>query len=317
LDNAKLDLERYKGAIANDAIPKQQLDTQVALVAQYAATIKQDAANVDAAKLNLTYSKIISPITGVVGLRLVDPGNIVHAADTGGMIVVAQLQPIVVLFTIPEDSLPEVVQKLRKGEHLPVDAFSRDNSKKLASGTLITLDNQINNTTGTAQLKAVFNNEDNALFPQQFVNIRLLEDTLGNQLVVPNVAVQNGQQGTFVYVVDDDSKVHLKTVKVGITTETLSDILGGLADGDRVVVDGTDRLIDGAQVRVRKAGELDSPASVEAIGNDTGGSGSGEVKKDDFKKGGGKGKGKFKKGDGSFKKDQDGKGAPGSGGVSQ
>jgi multidrug efflux system membrane fusion protein len=313
LDNAKLDLERYKGAIANDAIPKQQLDTQVALVAQYAATIKQDSANVDSAKLNLSYSKITSPITGVVGLRLVDPGNIVHAADANGMIVVAQLQPIVVLFTIPEDSLPQVVQKLRKGEHLPVDAYSRDNSKKLASGTLITLDNQINNTTGTAQLKAVFNNEDNALFPQQFVNIRLLVDTLGNQLVVPNVAVQNGQQGTFVYVVDDDSKVHLKIVKVGITTETVSDILSGLADGDRVVVDGTDRLIDGAQVRVRKAGELDNPAGVDASGNDaSGGSGPGGGRKGGFK-----GKGNFKKGDGSFKKGQGGDGGPGSGGVSQ
>ena len=186
------------------------------------------------------------PITGVVGLRLVDPGNIVHAADTNGMIVITQLQPIAVLFTIPEDSLPQVTQKLRAGAHLPADAYNRDNSKKLASGTLMTLDNQIDNTTGTSKLKAVFDNKDNALFPQQFVNIRLLVDTLTNQLVVPNVAVQNGQQGTFVYVVDDDSKVHLKTVQVGITTETSADILSGLSDGDRVVVDGTDRLIEGA-----------------------------------------------------------------------
>ena len=142
----------------------------------------------------------------MVGLRLVDPGNIVHASDANGMIVITQLQPITVLFTIPEDSLPQVMQKLRAGAHLPVDAYNRDNSKKLASGMLVTLDNQIDSTTGTSKLKAVFDNKDNALFPQQFVNIRLLVDTLGNQLVVPNVAVQNGQQGTFVYVVDEDSK---------------------------------------------------------------------------------------------------------------
>ena len=222
LANAKVDLDRYKLLVKTDAIPSQQLDTQVALVAQYEATIKQDQANIDNAKLQLTYSKITAPITGVVGLRLVDPGNIVHASDANGMIMITQLQPIAVLFTIPEDSLPQVTQKLRAGAHLPADAYNRDNSKKLASGMLVTLDNQIDNTTGTSKLKAVFDNKDNALFPQQFVNIRLLVDTLTNQLVVPNVAVQNGQQGTFVYVVDDDSRVHLKTVQVGITTDDLS-----------------------------------------------------------------------------------------------
>jgi len=257
--NSKVDLDRYKLLVKTDAIPSQQLDTQVALVAQYEGTIKQDLANIENAKLQLVYAKITAPITGVVGLRLVDPGNIVHAADTTGMITITQLQPIAVLFTIPEDSLPEVTQKLRAGAHLPADAWNRDNSKKLASGTLVTLDNQIDNTTGTSKLKAVFPNEDNGLFPQQFVNIRLLVDTLTNQLVVPNVAVQNGQQGTFVYVVDNDSRVHLKPVKVGITTETSADILSGIADGDRVVVDGTDRLIEGAVVRVRKAGELENP----------------------------------------------------------
>jgi multidrug efflux system membrane fusion protein len=297
LDNAKLDLERYKGAIATDAIPKQQLDTQAALVAQYAATIKQDTANVDSAKLNLTYAKVIAPITGVVGLRLVDPGNIVHASDSNGMIVITQLQPITVQFTIPEDSLPQVTQKLRAGIHLSLDAYNRDNSKKLASGMLTTLDNQIDSTTGTSKLKAVFDNADNTLFPQQFVNIRLLVDTLGNQLVVPNVAVQNGQQGTFVYVVDEDSKVHLKPVQVGITTETSAQIVNGLTDGDRVVVDGTDRLIEGAEVRVRKAGEMENaPGSDAAAG---GGNAKGGFKKGD---------GSFKKGDGSFKKGEGKKG---------
>ena len=271
LNNAKLDLERYKGAIANDAIPKQQLDTQTALVAQYEATIKQDMANVDNAKLQLVYAHITAPITGVVGLRQVDPGNIVHASDANGMMVITQLQPIAVLFTVPEDSLPQVTQKLRAGAHLTVEAWNRDNSKKLATGVLLTLDNQIDNTTGTSQMKAVFDNKDNALFPQQFVNIRLLVDTLGNQLVVPNVAVQNGQQGTFVYVVGRRFQGPSEDRKDERRNRVITDIVSGLSDGERVVVDGTDRLIDGAQVRVRKAGELDNPPGVDATGNDPGG----------------------------------------------
>jgi len=272
LDNARVDVERYTRLLATDAIPKQQLDTQKALVSEYEATLKQDAANINNAKLQLVYSKVTAPITGVVGLRLVDPGNIVHASDNSGMVVITQLQPISVLFTIPEDSLPQVTQKLRAGAHLTVDAYNRDNSKKLASGTLVSVDNQIDNTTGTSKLKAVFDNKDNALFPQQFVNVHLLVDSLTDQLVVPNVAVQNGQQGTFVYVVDDDSKVHLKPVRVGITTDTSADILDGITDGDRVVVDGTDRLIEGAQVRVRKAGELDNPPGNDGRSGGRGGS---------------------------------------------
>jgi multidrug efflux system membrane fusion protein len=289
LANAKVDLERYKQLVKTDAIPIQQLDTQNALVAQYEATDKQDQANIENAKLQLVYSKVTAPITGVVGLRIVDPGNIVHATDANGMITITQLQPIAVLFTIPEDSLPAVTQKLRAGAHLPADAYNRDMTKKLASGMLATFDNQIDNTTGTSKLKAVFNNTDNALFPQQFVNIQLLVDTLTNQLVVPNVAVQNGQQGTFVYVVDDDSRVHLKTVQVGITTETSADILGGISDGDRVVVDGTDRLVEGAAVRVRKAGEMENPPGYDAGGRGgRGGRGGSKNGGGDFKKGGGK-----------------------------
>ena len=297
LSNAKLDVARYTQLLATEAIPKQQLDTQVALVAQDEATVQQDTANIDNARLQLTYAQVTAPISGVVGLRLVDPGNIVHASDATGMVVITQLQPIAVLFTIPEDSLPPVTQKLRAGAHLTVEAYNRDNSKKLATGTLVTVDNQIDNTTGTSKLKAVFDNTDRALFPQQFVNIRLLVDTLGNQLVVPNVAVQNGQQGTFVYVVDQDSKVHLKPVQVGITTETTSQILGGLTDMDRVVVDGTDRLIEGAVVRVRKAGELENPPGFDPT---AGGGGGGR---------GGRGKGGRggKRGDGgNFKKGQGG-----------
>jgi multidrug efflux system membrane fusion protein len=258
LSEAEIDLDRYKAAFAKNAIAKQQLDDQEQIVAQDEGTVKQDQANVDNAKLQLTYAKVVAPITGVLGLRLVDPGNIIHASDTTGMIVITQLQPISVLFTIPEDSLPQVTQKLRNHVKLTADAYNRDNSQKIASGKLLTLDNEIDNTTGTSKLKAVFDNKDNALFPQQFVNIRLLVDTLPNQLVVPSVAVQNGQQGTFVYTVDQNSKVHLQPVQVGITSDTTADILSGLKDSDRVVVDGTDRLVDGATVRVRRPGD-DNP----------------------------------------------------------
>lgn len=256
LTDSKLDLDRYQKLFNEGVIPRQQLDSQIALVGGYEGTIKQDMANIENAKLNLVYAKITAPITGIAGLRQVDPGNIIHAADTTGIVVITQLQPIAVLFTIPEDSLPDVAKKLRAGIHLPADAYNRDNSKKLASGTVLTLDNQINNTTGTSTLKAVFDNKDNALFPQQFVNVRVLVDTLKDQLIAPNVAIQNGQQGTFVYVVDDQSKVHIRPVQVGITTETSADILSGLSEGERVVVAGTDRLTDGAQVRVRRPGEL-------------------------------------------------------------
>lgn len=285
LTNARRDLERYKQLVATDAIPSQQLDTQTSLVAQDEATVKQDEANIENAKLQLVYSKIPAPITGVVGLRLVDPGNIVHAGDATGMITITQLQPIAVLFTVPEDNVPAVMQKLRAGIHLPVDAYNRDNSKKLASGTLMTPDNQIDNTTGTVKLKAVFDNKDNALFPQQFVNIQLLVNTLTNQLVVPNVAVQNGQQGTFVYVVDDESRVHLRPVTVGVTTADQADILSGITDGEQVVIDGTDRLIDNAVVRVRKPGELENPPDYDPTAAGGGRGGRGGSKKGDGKSG--------------------------------
>ncbi len=258
LANAKVDLARYQQLVKTDAIPSQQLDTQVAYVAQYEAIVKQDQANIDNQNLNLTYCKITAPITGMLGLRLVDPGNIVHAADVGGMVTISQLQPISVVFTIPEDNVPQVVQKLRAGEHLPVEAYNRDNTKKLASGTVMTIDSVIDATTGTSKLKAVFENKDNALFPQQFVNMNVLVDTLTNQLVVPNVAIQNGQQGAFVYVVDDQSKVHLRTVQTGVNNATSTDILNGLSEGDRVVIDGTDRLVEGGSVRVRKPGEMEN-----------------------------------------------------------
>jgi membrane fusion protein, multidrug efflux system len=290
LNNAKLDLARYKELVKTNAIPTQTLDTQTALVAQFEATTKQDQANIENANLQLTYAKVTAPITGVLGLRLVDPGNIVRAADANGMITITQLQPISVLFTIPEDDLPQVTRKLRAGIKLPVEAFNRDQSKKLASGMLVTLDNQIDSSTGTSKMKAVFDNKDFGLFPQQMVNISLRVDTLDNQLVVPTAAVQNGQQGTFVYLVDEDSRVHLKTVQVGITTADSADILGGISEGDRVVVDGTDRLLEGAAVRVRKPGEMENPPGYDpSAGGRKGGRGG---------RGGKKGDGQGRKGDG-------------------
>lgn len=279
LASAKIEQDRDKLLMQKGLIPSQQFDLQAATVAQYEATLKQDQANINNAKLQLVYSKVTAPITGVLGLRLVDPGNIVHANDQNGMVTITQLQPISVLFTIPEDSLPQVVQKLRAGAHLPVDAYNRDNSQKLASGKVVSLDNQIDNTTGTSKLKAVFDNANNALFPQQFVNIRLLVETLTDQIVVPNVAVQNGQQGTFIYVVDEESEVHLKPVRVGITTDTSSSILSGISDGDSVVIDGADRLVEGSVVRVRKPGELDNPPE-EATGGRRGRGGAGGKKGD-------------------------------------
>ncbi|HEX7794617.1 MAG TPA: MdtA/MuxA family multidrug efflux RND transporter periplasmic adaptor subunit [Vicinamibacterales bacterium] len=275
LVNARLDVERYNHLFERQLIPSQQVDTQAALVEQYQATIKQDEANIENAKLQLVYSKVTAPIDGIAGLRLVDPGNIVHAADATGMVVLTQLQPISVLFTIPEDSLPEIRRKLRDGNRLRVEAYSRDDSRKLASGALATVDNEIDSSTGTSKLKAVFDNADNALFPQQFVNIHLLVDSLKNQLALPNVAVQNGQNGTFVYVVDDQSRVHLRPVHVGVTTATTADILNGISDGDRVVIDGTDRLVEGATVRVRSGAPDGSAPDGSAPGGVTPGRGRG------------------------------------------
>jgi multidrug efflux system membrane fusion protein len=256
LANAKIDLDRYKTLLAQDAVPKQQLDTQVSMVAQLEGTVKQDSATINNAKLQLTYAKVTAPISGRVGLRLVDPGNIIRAADAGGMLVITQLQPISVLFTIPEDSLQPVLAKLNRGVRLPVEAWNRDNSKKIANGTLVTADNQIDQTTGTSRLKAVFENKDSALFPNQFVNMRLLVDTQQNRIVVQSVAVQHGQQGPFVFVVGDDSKVIITPVQTGIVLDNdTTAILSGLEDGTPVVVDGTDRLQNGSQVRIRKPGD--------------------------------------------------------------
>jgi multidrug efflux system membrane fusion protein len=262
LTDARLDLDRYKALLAQDAIPKQQLDTQIATVGQAEGNVKTDVANIDNAKLQITYANIISPISGRIGLRLVDPGNIVHAADATGLFVITQLQPIAVFFTIPEDNVPQVMRKLRAGVKLSVDAFNRDNSQKLASGYLETVDNQIDPTTGTSKLKAVFPNTDNALFPNQFVNVRLLVDQKANEIVIPSVGIQHGQQGPFVFLAVDDtnggggSTVKIQNVVPDIVLDNdTTSIASGLNDDDPVVVDGTDRLQNGSAIRVRRPGE--------------------------------------------------------------
>ncbi|MFI5361745.1 MAG: MdtA/MuxA family multidrug efflux RND transporter periplasmic adaptor subunit [Elusimicrobiota bacterium] len=253
LTNAKLDLARYKDLIASDAIPKQQLDTQAALVAQDEGTVKNDTALVDAAKLQLDYSRITAPISGRIGLRQTDPGNIVHANDANGILVLTQLHPIAVVFTLPEDNLPAVMHKVSAGAKLPVIAYNRDKSQKLAEGYLQTVDNQIDPGTGTSKLKAVFSNNENSLFPNQFVNVRMLLDVKKSQVIIPTVAIQRGSSGSFVYTVKDDGTVEARQVKVGVVEGTDSSIDSGLAAGESVVVDGADSLQPGSKVAVAGA----------------------------------------------------------------
>ena len=251
--NAKLDLARYKDLIASDAIPKQQLDTQAALVAQDEGTVKNDQALVESAKLQLDYSRITSPISGRIGLRQVDPGNIVHAADANGILVITQLHPIAVVFTLPEDNLPAVMRRVTAGARLPVIAYNRDKSQKLADGFLQTVDNQIDPGTGTSKLKAVFDNKENSLFPNQFVNVRLLLETKHNQVIVPSVALQRGAQGSFVYVAKADGTVEARPVTAGVIVGTDSAIDSGLKVGESVVVDGADALQPGAKISITGA----------------------------------------------------------------
>ena len=251
LANARLDLQRYQTLLVQDAIPRQQLDTQKSTVAQYEGAVKQDQAAIDTAKLQITYARITAPISGRIGLRLVDPGNIVHASDTNGLLVITQLQPIAVLFTVPEDDVPPVARKLRAGIHLPVQAFNRDRSKKVAEGQLLTMDNQIDPQTGTSRMKAMFENRDSSLIPNQFVNVRLLVETRHKQVLIPAVAIQRGQQGTFVYVVNADQTVAVRPIQVSLTEGEQSAISSGLKPGETVVTDATDRLQAGVKVRTR------------------------------------------------------------------
>ncbi|MBY4895472.1 MdtA/MuxA family multidrug efflux RND transporter periplasmic adaptor subunit [Cupriavidus sp. AU9028] len=248
LQNARLDQQRYRTLLEQDSIAKQQVDTQDALVRQYEGVVKTDQANVDTARLELSYTRIKAPVSGRIGLRQVDAGNIVNTGDTNGIALITQVQPIAVLFSIPEDSLPSVLRQLNAGNTLPVQAWDRQARNKLADGALLTTDNQIDTTTGTVRLKAVFRNDDGMLFPNQFVNVRMRVDTLKNATVVPVAALQRGQQGNFVYVVDQDNKVRVQTVTLGPSDGQHTAILQGVRPGQRVVVDGADRLREGMTV---------------------------------------------------------------------
>jgi membrane fusion protein, multidrug efflux system len=254
LHNAQVDLQRYQVLYAQDSIAKQQLDTQAATVAQVRATIQSDQAQIESAKLNLTYSRVTAPTGGRVGLRQVDVGNIVHAGDANGIVVITQLQPIDVLFTIPADHLPQVLPQVHSGKVLAVDAYDRELKRKLAAGKLLAVDNQVDPTTGTVRLKAQFPNADEALFPDQFVNARLLVNVLRGAVTVPTAAIQRSPQSTYVYVVKPDHTVENRNVAVELTEGDDAVIQSGVAAGDLVIVDGVDKLRPGMKVDVTMAG---------------------------------------------------------------
>jgi membrane fusion protein, multidrug efflux system len=248
LKNARLDLERYRVLVAQDSIPRQQLDTQVATVNQIEATLKTDQAQIESARLNLTYSRIVAPLAGRVGLRLVDVGNMVHASDANGLVVITQVDPIAVVFTIPGDQLAPVIAKQHGGQRLPVDAWDRELQKKLATGALEAVDNQIDEATGTVRLKAIFSNADHSLFPNQFVNARMLLDTLPHVVIVPTAGLQHSPQGTYVWVVGPDSTVQMRNVDVLHAEGDRTALRQGLSAGDVVVTEGVDNLQPGTKV---------------------------------------------------------------------
>jgi membrane fusion protein, multidrug efflux system len=252
--DAEVNLERFKLLFKEGVIPQQQLDTQAALVGQFDGAITSDQSQIDNAKLQLTYSRITAPISGRIGLRLVDVGNIVHATDANGLLVITQLQPISVIFSLPQDQLPEVNAKLRSGVQLVVDAYDRDDTAKIASGKLLTIDNQIDPTTGTYKLKSIFANTDNALFPNQFVNTHLLVDIKHNLVIVPTSAIQRGPQGTYVYAAGPDNTAKIKVVTIAQTTGDNVGLSAGLNSGDAVVIDGQDKLQDGTKINPSPAG---------------------------------------------------------------
>ncbi len=264
LANARIDFERYRTLYAQDSIAKQQVDTQEALVRQYEGTVKGDQGQVDNAKLQLAYSYITAPASGRLGLRLVDQGNIVRSGDANGLVVITQLQPITVVFTIPQDNLPGVLSRMRSGGRLPVEAYDREQKVKLAAGALLTMDNQIDPATGTIKLKAQFPNVDGNLFPNQFVNVRLLLDTRRDATLLPAASVQRGVQGTFVYVVKEDRTVELRQVKIGTAEGESVAVDSGISPGELVVVEGSDRLRDGAKVEIPDPASRAAPADGKA-----------------------------------------------------
>ncbi|WGR96624.1 MdtA/MuxA family multidrug efflux RND transporter periplasmic adaptor subunit [Bradyrhizobium sp. ISRA443] len=291
LKGAQVDLARYQNLAAQNAVPHQQLDTQVALVAQYQGTVEADRASVKSAEVNLQYCRIVSPINGRVGLRQVDLGNYVTPGDTSGIVVITQLEPISVLFTLPEDNLQAVAKRLRDGAVLPTAAYDRSGANKLAEGTLQTFDSQIDPTTGTIKLRAKFENDQRTLYPNQFVNVRLLLDTHKDVTTMSTAGIQRGVPGTFVYLVNGDSTVSVRPVKLGVTAGDRVEVLSGLSPGDRVVIDGADKLREGAKVIVRSAADVANPAAAAkggAKGHNKGDGKEGAKGADPDKAGGGK-----------------------------
>jgi membrane fusion protein, multidrug efflux system len=257
LANARVDLKRYEGLVKENSVAEQQLDTQRALVDQLVGTIEADEGQVKTAQVNLVYTHIIAPVTGRVGLRPVDQGNYVTPSDANGIVLINQLQPITVIFSIPEDNVSAVMKRVQSGAVLPVDAYDRLNATKIASGKLLTVDNSIDITTGMIKLRAQFDNTDSSLFPNQFVNIQLLQDVLSNQIIMPNAAVRrgapNGVAATFVYVVNKDNSVSVRPVTLGVVDGENVAVNTGLKVGEVVVTEGGDRLRDGAQVQLPNA----------------------------------------------------------------
>jgi multidrug efflux system membrane fusion protein len=262
LENSRLDLERFRTLVGQDSVAKQQLDTQAALVRQNEATLKLDQAQIDSASLQLAYAHITAPIGGRVGLRLVDLGNIIHAADPGGIVVITQLHPITVLFSVPQEALPGVMKQFKADAAMVVEAYDQDGRTLLGTGKLVTVDNQIDPTTGTVKLRAEFANEDEMLFPNQFVNVSLIVEKLRGATVIPPAAVQRGTVGTFVYVVGEQKAVSVRTVETGSSDHGMVAITRGLVPGETVVVDGVDKLRDGTLV------ELVVPGAKPASGAD-------------------------------------------------
>jgi len=250
LEQAKSDLKRYQTLGRQDSIAQQQLEDQKYLVQQYTGTVAADQGIVENDKVNLAYCHIISPIDGQVGLRLIDQGNYVQTSNTSGIAVITQMQPISVLFSVPQNNVPDIIKRMRSGATLPVTAYDQGNTKLLATGKLGTIDNQINTTTGTLQMRAMFDNPDEALYPNQFVNVRLLVDTMQNVVRVPVPAVQQGAPGTYVYVVNANNTVSVRPIQIGPTDNGYDAVLSGLQPGERVVTDGTDRLSDGVKVTI-------------------------------------------------------------------
>jgi len=279
LKESRIDLKRYASLVAQDSIAQQQYDTQKALVEQYEGTVKTDEAAVDTAQLNLTYSHIVAPVAGRVGLRLVDPGNYVQTTDASGVVVITQIDPITVIFTVPEDNVPDIMERIKSGETLEVDAFDRSGAKQLATGKLLTIDNQIDTTTGTVKLRAQFDNKNFTLFPSQFVNTRLLLKTMHDVIIVPSSSILRGAPGTYVYVVKpDDNTVTVRPVTLGPAQGENQAITAGLEAGELVVTDGSDRLREGAKVA------LPTPDDAGSAAGDSAGHDDGKEKKHHHKK---------------------------------